>query len=620
MAKKVVTVKVGWRIALMVAFLLPGGSCGKTSFTSSNGVKSGAEAPADPSGDTSSTTDSGTKTNSTVTTGNTTGSSSTTPATSATPAKPSITIDPIKDSDFTMLTGNDMQAALRESRVWVVSRAAATTHVYYFVMRNGALIPTAGQAQKTWSFSNLPNQTGMRTYVTEGGLVFGSTSGYLLWIDPASTPAGTIDTSANNANFFQFPTTSTVSGYVPPGTNDRLCVVSYRRGTKRYLGVGYGYGSFVEMNMAATPPFTPTLQIARAVSGWGASGAANATLNYDASGIGRLWGYSCYINQNKLYYFSQYYQGKPKALDLSTMLPIDPAAAAANGTFAPSDSTITKANWGTKLDGSYALSGDLKGNLFNGQGDAGTGGFYTFTHDPMSNLVFGSTFREPYADSTATATLPGYIYAFPHDCLTTTTNCVFSNTGIRFAYSTAAGLGNVQIGPISSLKIGGFIALTRYDANGQVFYIYPTDNNDITKGLNVTKLADLTGDPYMYTDFTGATLYDITENTVSFDFTKQSTFDATKNVRYVAFNWAAVAGTPTTWSHLSLEARCYSGTDGSAVAYATVDTVKAANLNTYLSAASCRDAKVDHIDLKITQLDNATTASGINTVNVGFFQ
>ena len=594
-----------WQLLLFLTFLQVV-SCGKTSFVSGANTKKEVAAATE-----------ATPTPEPVTTGDQSDVSSSptpTPTPTADPVpveKPKIIIDKLKDDDFKMVTGYDMQAGLRESRFWVVSKAAAVTHIYYFVLQGETLVPTAGSAQKEWSFANLAGQTGVRTYVTEKGLVFASNGGYLFWIDPASTPVGLINTAANSSTFFKFPDVSGVAGYVKPAADERLCVVSYRRGAKRFLGMGYGRGAFVEMEMASTPPYAPIFEIKRAVGLWGASAVANGALNIASTGD--TWGYSCYINQNRLIYFSQY-AGGPKALDLSTMAYTSPAAAATNGSFNAVSEPFAKANHKVASGGSYALSGDLKGNLFNGQGNYTNGGFYTFTHDTFSNIVFASTFRQPYTSSTPT--VPGKIYAFSHDCLTTVPDCVWdASTGYLFNY------GNVGIGPISALKTGGFIALTRYDANGQVLLVKPEDSNDISKGLKLTKLADIVGDPYMYTDFTGATLYNITENLTPFDFTTQKEFKPAVLVRYVAFNWQPVAGKTTVWpADLKLEARCYSGSAKDGVAFATVDNIKDAGQNTFLSVASCRDALVDHIETKITQLNSGSSAANIGTINVGFFQ
>ena len=341
MVKKLATVNGWWRAALIATFLLPAGSCGKTSFSSATGVKNAAEAQLNPSGDTSSTTDSGTKATTAVTSGNVAGGSSNTPTTLTTPQKPPIAIDPIKDSEFTMMTGNDMQAALRESRFWVVTGyGSATSYVYYFVMRDKTLIPEAGKAQGTWTFPTLAGQTGMRTYVTEGGLVFASTGGALLWIDPLKTPQGAL--TLDSPNYYKFPATSTVPNYVAPVAGQRLCVVSYRRGTGRFLGVGYGAGNFVEMKMDATPPYAPQFAISKAVKG----------------SLSGLWGYTCYIDQNRLIYYARH--TATGALDLNSMTPIDPTFAPAN-----SDVSALAAQYQGAVNGaSYAFFGDRKGNLF----------------------------------------------------------------------------------------------------------------------------------------------------------------------------------------------------------------------------------------------------------------
>ena len=304
------------------------------------------------------------------------------------------------------------------------------------------------------------------------------------------------------------------------------------------------------------------------------------------------------------------------ALDLNTMTALDYTKASTNH-----DVSALSATYKNVVDSTaYAIFGDRKGNLFGRYNSHSTAGYYTLTHDMVSNYVFAFKYG-------------GYIMGvYPHDCLTTNTSCVYDNSnpagGLVFSqYNTGDPKINAQIGkavgtigPVSALKAGGFIGVTRGSA-AQVLYFEVTDN-DLSKGIDVTSLdASITGDPYMYTDFTGATLYDTGSTISTFAFKDQSSFDATKPVHYVAFNWTAVAGSSTSWSRMTLEARCYAGTDGSATDFTTVDIVKDAGLNTFLGVVpSCREKLVDHMDLRIIKLDTTPSAPSIGNISVGFYQ
>ena len=76
-------------------------------------------------------------------------------------------------------------------------------------------------------------------------------------------------------------------------------------------------------------------------------------------------------------------------------------------------------------------------------------------------------------------------------------------------------------------------------------YVMSVSNSaDRTAGINVTKNASVGGDPYMYTDFTGATLY-VNNAEQTFDLGEAPGFVPAKPVIRSKFRWTAKGGTST---------------------------------------------------------------------------
>lgn len=88
-------------------------------------------------------------------------------------------------------------------------------------------------ATKRWH-GLAPGSSGSRTYVSEYGVLIARTGGYLYWIDPQQTPEGNIPQVA--PNFY----------HLREAGGSRICAVAYRKDKKRYVGVGWGNGNFIE--------------------------------------------------------------------------------------------------------------------------------------------------------------------------------------------------------------------------------------------------------------------------------------------------------------------------------------------------------------------------------------
>ena len=372
------------------------------------------------------------------------------------------------DEDNTIL--KIVNPELREiHQFWTVTMNG---QIKYFQLKGKSIVQ-----EKSWSYTQ--GTMGARTYMLENGaLVFVRMGGHMYWIHPTETPEGAINESAGSANYFKIP-----SG----GVGARLCVVAYIKGGQRTLGVGYGSGNFFELKLQNTPPFAPIWSIENQIQ----------------APQGNQWGYSCYIDQEKLIYHGSWRgEGSSTALDLSTMT-FTGAGGAASAPGNPDPFGIPI------LNGAYAISGG-NGQVFNKQGA------YTFSFNKKTDVVWS-------------------------------TSGIFGNGPVNLAKRScfAAGCSGTQggsfevgdIGPISSLPTGDVIGLAR--RTGDIFLMSQNDAADVSAGIEVTKLGNAGGDPYMYTDFTGSTLYKDTTLT-EFDLDGHASYESDKHLKKLSFQWTAV--------------------------------------------------------------------------------
>lgn len=435
--------------------------------------------------------------------------------------------------------------------IWAVTSAGAVT---WFQLEGDKIIKT-----KKW-FGLSPQFSGSRTYVTEKGLVVARTGGYLYWIDPENTPQGAIKQAL--PNFYRLPNVA---------DQDRVCIVSYRKDKKRFVGMGWGSGNFIEFPMDDTAPYTPQ---------WGKVSGQTVIPNVTL-------GYSCYIDQERLIYYSQFGGGVVGAVDVRAMKPVDPKIAP-NSKFMSNN--IPNVSRGVAAGGSYAMNGDLSGHVFNGAG------FYTLAHDRGTRTVWGSA--------------GGVLNVFPDKCLTKEPNC----TG-HAAFPMAQA--NFGVGPLSSVGDGRMIGMVRSNP-GQVILLKLKNKKDITQGIDATKIADLDGDPYMYTDYTGATLY-MTRSTTNFSLTDGDSFDASRPVRRLGFTWLVREGADLEWKDLKFEIRCYKS--GSAPGdFDTVHKINQSRKQTMILAPSCIGKKFDEVDIRLNQLAENNTLMQIIKMQLTAYQ
>jgi hypothetical protein len=437
---------------------------------------------------------------------------------------------------------------------WVVTH---TGNAYYFTIEGTKLV-----GKKKWTFKKTASDTGSRTYVLEGGsLVFVRNGGHVWWIDPVKTPEGALDETLGGPNHTQIPNIT---------ADHRGCPVSYKKDGKRYIGIGISTGKFALFSQEDTPPYRPA---------WNTMDVSHSrSVNNQSYG----WGYSCYIDQTRLIYYGQWYVGGTLGLNLTSFAPVDAATA-------PNGALVNK----TENTGSYALYGDRSGNVYN------VNQYYTFTHDGKANVVWGTTLTRNIVEVT------------PDTCRTTGAGCAQ-----KFTFDVGANL-STNFGPISALPAGGVIAISRGDP-GQVYLLRLKDPANIAAGIEATKLDTVEGDPYMYNDFTGATLYS-TNADLAYDLTKSGLFKNDQALALLVVSWEANPGAPTTWEDAKLEVRCFNEGEFPPN-FAEVANMKDAGVRTFVQVGSCRNKDANKVELKVTQLNGKDTITRIKNINVFFYQ
>jgi hypothetical protein len=455
---------------------------------------------------------------------------------------------------------------------WTVTQNGTAT---YF-----KIVGDAVSTSKKWTGAAPIASGGARTYVLEGGaLVIVRTGGELFFIDPAK-PEGNLRTMGSP--YYQ---KLSVAGRTFDD-DDRGCAVSYRRLGKKFIGIGIGnIGDFIEVPQADSPPFAPN---------W-----SGATYRGGVNPLGSGWGYSCFIDQRQLIYYGAWVKQPVKAFNLVTGLEVDPTKVATNGAF--SSTTISTLTLGPKSPGtgSYAISGDNKGNVLSGNA-------YTMAFDAVNQVVW------------VTSQSGTQISLYPSACFSTSQVCVGSST-----FMLAAG-GGRGIGPMSALGDGSVLGLSRaggYGGDNSLYRLTLKDPKDISKGIDIKKLAQLDGDPYMYTDFTGATLY-LSKAEQKIELKKLG-YKPEEPLAGVGFTWVTRDGQPAEWNDISLEMRCYASSDPSPPAYEKPsEAIQSSTKQSFVSTPSCAKGRkgIDLIDVRLTQLNNANTLMNIRKIQVTAYQ
>jgi hypothetical protein len=418
---------------------------------------------------------------------------------------------PRSDKSATFSGEVPFQSVASDAEAWVVT----STNVTRIELNK------PGWPKTQWS---LPANDGNRTYVSELGLLIGRTNrgsatNRGVWLARRDQPG------------------ASVKIYDPAdmGNQSRLSVTSFKIGSQPYIGFAYASASgnkkFVRMPIDKTKP--NGVDVARKEER--EFGPVSAGLG-GFSGVGSTGAYGSFMDQTR----KAFYLGSGSGawgVNVETMAelplsslpnwriggdPLNPAAPKRK---------ICNFTMGTSGSLSYALSGDLKGNL------VASAGAYTFAHDPVNNVIFGNS----SSGGAFTVAKQQCVEANGADCSIAADSChIFPN---------------VPVGPMSAVGDGRVVGIQR-GSPSRVFLISLKDKANIKAGVEVTSIAEIPGDAYMYNDFTGVTLYAPDQIKV-IDFKSLSGFQAGKPVKQVVAGWSAQSKNREDLRGLKLELACY---------------------------------------------------------------
>jgi len=466
---------------------------------------------------------------------------------------------------------------------------------------------------KKWSGLEGNGDYGIRTYVTEGGFL-AARFPFVYFIDPDSTPEGLLP----ETNIKNFDPTRKYNGA------SRICLGSYIKDDKRFMIAAFGAGKYYEIPMADTKPFRPLWDDLNLIPLREIDNARGNEKHWKAQNPpqeGYGWGYSCHMNQKKKIFYSQWFQYGAKtlqdnadpsssyggAVDLTTYKTVDLDSQIPNAKFIQNNPVLKSFALSTgSAMVSYAVGGDPDGNIYNADvsailppeagSAAGEGNnTYTMAYEKISDTIWISRNTDK-------------ITVVKRKCLTTEPNCTSTDYFVAKILPVASDPAScVTIGPLSALKDGRVVGLSRCGGGSWVRIFSLKDPADISKGVDALPLVKIPGDPYMYVDFTGATLY-TRESEQTFkitdlaDYAKRAPKDARPDkILEAHFEWKNASATPPEWVGMRLEARCYADSSNKG-AYEEIKTVANAGVKNLLNLPSCKNQFIEAIDIKITQV------------------
>jgi len=449
------------------------------------------------------------------------------------------------------------------NQVWIVTTAVdegaeKVGKVYLLDLSN----PTA--APKTWTYQS-DACCGTRTYVTEVGLFFSRIPGTLFFVSP-DTPSGRL--------------TPIRDAPADADANARGCLTSYQDASgNAILGMAWHTSSHLR-------------RFARFLINTQNPGSLTELGTTEINTSAGPWGYSCYIDQTRKYFWSGWNVSEIFGINLAVSPPT-----------ALRSSDIPNASIGNAGIGVAAPINNAP--------------TYTIAGDPSGNVLLTNTGTAPYSSAYETAS--GTVFSSSRDNKIRVIKADCYSSRVCSAadakdFYVEPGVAPV-LGPLSSLKKGGVIALARH--TGRIYKLTLRNNSFSSGILDAELIRTLSLDPYMYTDFTGATLYAKEFNEV-FDLTAAAGYDAGKGVAKIAFVWHAVSGGATTWKGLKVEARCYKDSVGAA-AFVT-QTALAANSKAYLTGTMCTNPTANRVQIRITQEVGNNDFSAVDGLSVYFVQ
>jgi len=441
-----------------------------------------------------------------------------------------------------------VQSSLTDRSIWVVTTDGNVNKI--------SLDSASGYPMKTWTGA-IGTGPGHRTFVSEIGLLIGATGGTIYRVADDVPIAGKVQ------KLWAAPASDAA---------DRICVTSFKSGGKAYIGAAY------------TAQRTNRKFVKIPIDTTSATGVDLTQAQVLDVGVGSNdpWGYSCFINQAKNQFWSTMHD-TISGVDLNTFAAI-PASAAPNGAVISSVPSLVTVD-ATAKSGIYAMGGDANGNVLSDTGNA----FYTMAHDPKSDMVFLS------ATSGVRMTL------IPDACFTQSGAC--TQPPFHFDLSDIGG-----IGPMASLNDGRIVGIARGDTS-QVFILAVKQIANPAAGLNVIKIKDVPGNAYMYSDFTGSSLYAATVDQ-TFNLSSAQGYVPGKSVVGLTLTWVSDDGDNQPWRGLTMSVRC-----SATAAFEPIVTVANSGIAMPVTASSCKGA-ITEVEVKVEPNGNAPLFSKTKSVSI----
>ncbi len=383
---------------------------------------------------------------------------------------------------------------------------------------------------------DIPFEWGNRTYVSEIGLVIGRTQrGSRVFNGKTVGDVGGIYVAGPAIAGGVAPIFTKADANPWMAVDSRMCVTSYVAGGKPYIGGAYVatdyHRKFVRIPLDKTQP-----------NGFDASKKEV----FDMGAADAWWGYSCFVDQKHNSFWSDHGNtgAARNGVDLNTNKLLT-ASSIPNADHVFDNTIVSLA---PKTRASYAMAGDANGNILSFPN------VYTATHESTLDLVYISNGWNVHVAQAA--------------CFSTRSDCD-ANSGRFFSWDLSklknpdGSAFNLYFGAMSSLNDGRVVAVTPRDFGAsQLFLMSPKDPNDLSKGPLLKKIGQLNDPAYMYTDFTGATLYAAhVEKSVS--LADAAGFKPGVNIVQANFTWTANSGQPEAWNGLKLQLRCFDNASSS---------------------------------------------------------
>lgn len=472
------------------------------------------------------------------------------------------------------------QSVASDAEAWIVTDSTVTR-----IDLNQA----RGWPQTRWT---MPGNSGNRTYVTEIGLLIGRTNRGAargVWLAPRDNPG------------------AAVKIYDPAdmGGGSRLSVTSFKIGPQPYIGFAYGTASgakkFVRIPINKSMP--NGVDLAR-VESTTLSALGGSFGSFAA--VGGMAAYSSFMDQTKKAFFMGGGSGRGAwGVNVETMTELS-LSALPNWRIGgdPLNAAVAKRQvCGFSMETSggmgYALSGDLKGNLVTASGS------YTFAHEPVGNLIFGSR-----GGRTLVVAKQSCVEGGGADCTEAAGSCRQFDLNTITVDGIPTG---ISVGPMSAVGDGRVVGIQR-GGTSQVFLLAAKNANDLSQGLEVQKVADIPGNAYMYNDFTGVTLYSPDQVKV-FDFKTLKGFKTGKPVSRVAAGWSAQSGVKEDLRGLKIELTCFKQ-GGEKPPYKDYTSIFKSNASLFtLSDADC-SGDVDAMEVKMSSDGTTNNFTRLSTFEI----